>query len=169
MHEFLACALATHRPRLLQRWEESLRALPPSSALAHPDALVHLMPATLDRIRSVLAKNLRSRTERMPVDCRCGMNPLITFFITAEAALIETLFTAEPTWAKLTGPQREDGLAILRSTLHAIADDDIEAFCSLCQMRVQSRRGGKATTARPGINAPGWDECVRDRPLAPHR
>ncbi len=116
-----------------------MRALPPSSGLAHPDALVHLMPSTLDRIVSALASADHPTKQGLPAACRCGMNPLVTFFITAETAMIDTLFCAKPAWACLTANQRESGLTDLRSTLRMIADDDIEAFCSLCQIRSQSR------------------------------
>ncbi|GAB1488607.1 hypothetical protein MASR2M8_10530 [Opitutaceae bacterium] len=153
MHEFLACALATHRPRLLQRWDQSLRALPPSSALAHPDSLVHLMPTTLDRLHSALAAHAVRRRSTPSAACACGMNPLVTFFITAETALIDTLFIEEPAWARLSRTQREVGLALLRATLHTIANDDIEAFCSLCQMRGTIGRDRQPSSAR-AVSAP---------------
>ncbi len=167
MHEFMACALATHRPRLLRRWEEALRALPPSSGLAHPDTLVHLMPPTLDRIVKALAAGPHPPEEHPPVDCACGMNPLVTFFITAESALIDSLFIAEPAWAKLQASQRESGLGTLRATLRSIADDDIEAFCSLCQMRKQARIDCKPAPAQRAISARRWGGSVRGRPLVP--
>jgi len=63
------------------------------------------------------------------------MNPLVTFFVTLESALIDTLFVAEPSWAALPALQRETGLGILRAAVRAVANDDIEAFCSLCQRR----------------------------------
>lgn len=168
MHEFMACALSTHRLHLLRRWEESLRALPPSSGLAHPDTLVHLMPSTLDRIVLALAAPSHPNEDSPPAACRCGMNPLVTFFITAETAMIDTLFGAEPAWVRLTANQRESGLDDLRSTLRMIADDDIEAFCSLCQMRSQSRAPSKGSLSKRAVSARYWGGSVRDRPLVPH-
>lgn len=164
----MACALTKHRPHLLRRWEEGLRALPPSSGLAHPDTLVHLMPSTLDRIVLALASATHPREESPPAACRCGMNPLVTFFITAETAMIDTLFGAEPAWIRLTANQRESGLDDLRSTLRMIADDDIEAFCSLCQMKPQSRDPYNRPLSTRVVSARNWDGSVRGRPLVPH-
>lgn len=135
MHRFTACALATHRLPLLKRWEESLRALPPSSGLAHPDSLVHLMASTLERVIAVLGASRAPLQRSSTPDCACGMNPLIAFFVTAEAAMIDTLFTAEPTWAGLSHADREGSLNVLRAALAEVACDDIEVFCSLCQYR----------------------------------
>lgn len=49
MHHTLIVALLARRNFLRARWEGKLRALPPSSALAEPDALVHLMGWTLEQ------------------------------------------------------------------------------------------------------------------------
>ena len=43
--------LDRHRARLLARWRERLRALPPSSALATPEVLGPLMAPALARVR----------------------------------------------------------------------------------------------------------------------
>ena len=168
MHEFMARALATHRLHLLRRWEEGLRALPPSSGLAHPDMLVHLMPSTLERIASALNSAAHPEAAISSAACRCGMHPLVTFFITAETAMIDTLFSAEPAWLRLTANQRESGLDSLRSTLRTIANDDIEAFCSLCQMRSESRAPQTRPMPRRAVSARYWGGSARDRPLVPH-
>jgi hypothetical protein len=167
MYEFMARALSTHRLHLRRRWEEGLRALPPSSGLAHPDTLVHLMPSTLDRIALALASARHPKQASLPAACRCGMNPLVTFFITAETAMIDTLFGAEPAWIRLTAKQRESGLDCLRSTLRKIADDDIEAFCSLCQMRSESRAPHPRPVPQRAVSARHWGGSVHGRPLAP--
>lgn len=68
------------------------------------------------------------------------MNPLVTFFITLESALIDTLFVAEPSWVALPAVQRETGLGILQAAVRSVANNDIEAFCSLCLRRAPALR-----------------------------
>lgn len=158
MQAFLAGALAAHRPQLRQRWEERLRALPPSSALASPDALVHLMDSTLDRLGTEIGVEAPRRPAGPPPECRCGLNPLVAYFITAEEALMETLFHDDTVWPVLSARDRERALTTLLRALRRIAHADLETFCSLCQ-----RRFGLRSSAAPCAGQKGFSPLCPDR------
>jgi len=153
MQVFLAGALAAHRPQLRRRWEERLRALPPSSALASPDALVHLMDSTLNRLGAELGAEAQRGPPGATPECRCGLNPLVAYFITAEEALMETLFLDDTVWPALTTRDRERALATLLNALRRIAHADLETFCSLCQRRF-GRRPVTTGAGLEGITPP---------------
>ncbi len=136
MQDGLVTSLNAHRASLRQRWEKKLRALPPSSALAEPDALVHLMDWTLDRFFAELVHPPR-RQPRASADseCPCGLNPLLAYFVTAEDALLELLFSEEVTWLALDPPMREQELLHARDAMQRVASREIGAFCALCRHR----------------------------------
>lgn len=157
MHQFTARALETQRSRLLQRWEATLRTLPPSSGLAHPDSLMHLMPSTLEQVIAALARNPARRTVKPTPDCRCGMNPLSAYFVTGEVALIDILFTATPGWNVLSHAERERSLESLRAAVAEVAGAELEAFCSLCRRcppPLESVKG-KINSGSPGESVHG--------------
>jgi hypothetical protein len=136
MHESFLRALQIHRPTLRARWEALLRAEPVNSPLGHPDALVHLMDWTLDRL---LAESRRPRLRRhagrgsLSGLCPCQRNPLLAYFATAERALVETLFVAGGEMPDLDSYAREAGLEELKLHLTAIARAEIETLCTVCQ------------------------------------
>ncbi len=134
MHTELLESLKAHRPNLRTRWEHKLRALPPSSAMAEPDALVHLMEWTLENFFVELTHKARRQQRHQPAEpCPCGMNPLIAYFVTAEDALLEIIFTEEKPWLALNPDNREAELAWIRSALQRVATREIGAFCAVCR------------------------------------
>jgi hypothetical protein len=141
MHESVVTALQTHRPALRHRWEKRLRALPPSSALATPDALVHLMDWTLDRFfKELSAGKARSARASREDPCPCGLNPLLAYFVAAEDALIETLFMDEALWPALPGSAREEAIAAVRHAIQKVGHSEISSFCALCRHKEAGRR-----------------------------
>jgi hypothetical protein len=141
MHDSFLRALQTHRPTLRRRWEELLRAERVTSPMANPDALVHLMDWTLDRLFDELRqpqfrRHLVGRTTRAERHgCVCGMNPLLAFFATAEQAIIETLFLADGDLAALASIERGASLEDLKRAFHEVARREIDSFCAVCQSR----------------------------------
>jgi len=136
MHESLLRALQTHRPTLCARWETLLRAEPVNSPLGNPDALVYLMDWTLDRLFAEVRQPRMGRRHgrgEITSSCPCGRNPLISYFATAERALVETLFVVGQELAHLGTYAREAGLEELKMHLTAIARSEIESFCAVCQ------------------------------------
>ncbi len=95
------------------------------------------MEPTLERIFNGLDDQSRqSRRNLSCPACPCGLNPLITFYVTAEEALLETLFLDEASWPALTVREREEVLRTIRHVLQRLASADIRDFCSLCQRKV---------------------------------
>ena len=155
MHDGFLRALQTQRPDLRQRWEALLRAERVSSPMAHPDTLIHLMDWTLDRLLDELRQSqFRHHAESGPprsvgLGCVCGKNPLLTYFTTAEQAIIETLFVDEDELGDIPSAERCTSLADLKSALHAVARREIDSFCSVCQSRVRHEQE-MAAAARNG-------------------
>ncbi len=143
MHDGFLRALQTQRPNLRQRWEALLRAERVSSPMAHPDTLVHLMDWTLDRLLDELnqphfRRPLENSAARsVGLGCVCGKNPLLTYFSTAELAIVETLLVDEKDLANIDGVERSHSLDQLKAALHAVARREIDSFCAVCQSRVR--------------------------------
>jgi hypothetical protein len=123
------------RSDLRIRWEQHLRSLPPSTAMATPDALVHLMDWTLQRVEAELCAPHGHRNPHRDPVCPCGLNPLTTYFITAENAVVETLFADTHGWVALPPTEREDVLRRLRIAIQRVALREVEAFCAMCKQR----------------------------------
>lgn len=156
MHESSLAALQRMRPTLRKRWEVLLRAEPVSSPLGTPEALVHLMDWTLDRVFDAIGqiparrkqKTRSSHDYRQPADlCECGLNPLLAYFTTGERALLEAVFLADSPLPPLTPGERQTFAADLQQALHAIARVEIETLCSLCQRRPCEQVRGDEVTA----------------------
>jgi hypothetical protein len=140
MNDTLQRTLQGMRPTILERWEVLLRAEPVSSPLANPDSLVYLMGWTLDRFFSALRGPLSRRrisdrgSNKVDVKevrelCACKMNPLLTYFATAEQALIHTALPI------LQPRERESALSAVRLAMQIVAKREIDTFCAVCQRR----------------------------------
>lgn len=141
--------LDRHAARVLTRWRERLRALPPSSALAHPDLLGPLMAPALARVRQEAAQALDSdpaaggapapsapaTAKEDPVNCRCGLNPLVAFYLTGECATFDVLWGQADALPHLAPREREQLCRALSHAWKLVATDEISLFCSLCLRR----------------------------------
>jgi hypothetical protein len=143
------------RPAIKRRWEVLLRAEPPSSALASPDTFVFLMDTTLERVASALHTgalspragpgegSLQAAKDR----CKCGLNPLLTYYISGEKALIE-----------IAGPVLRHDLDCALIFFHGLAHREIEALCGVCNHcgteHCRSTPARYATRNRPADRAP---------------
>lgn len=128
--------LDRHAARILARWREQLRALPPSSALATPELLTPLMAPALARLRHEAVAGAVTAPVASPgaaPECRCGLNPLLAFYLTGEFAIFEVLWSQPDALAPLSPDARESLCARLRAGWRRIARDEVETFCSLCQ------------------------------------
>ncbi len=137
-----------HAPRILARWREQLRAMPPSSALATPELLTPLMASALALVRqeSVLS-DAPDPPSLESGECRCGLNPLVTFYLTGECATIEVFWTQPDALAPLAPELRETLCRGVRAAWQRVASLEIALFCSVCQ------RG--AGVAGPALSEPG--------------
>lgn len=152
--------LNRHATRIFARWRELLRALPPSSALADPDLLAPQMAPALARVKheACLVPDV-ALPEPTPADCRCGLNPLVAFYLTGECATFEVLWARPDGFAQLTPPEREIAVGRLRAAWRHVADDEIALFCSICQHGKphppkQTDHSGAAADAARTIPAP---------------
>lgn len=134
--------LDRHAARVLTRWRERLRALPPSSALAHPDLLGPLMAPALARVRQESAQPIDASASAGPatgkddpVTCRCGLNPLVAFYLTGECATFDVLWGQADALPHLAPHEREHLCRCLSQAWKRVATDEISLFCSLCQRR----------------------------------
>ena len=126
----------SQRETIRARWEQLLRALPVSSALAHPDYLVRMMDKSLDEIFRNLEDQPKSQLgERPPAaTCECGLNPWLNYFKAAEVALLEGLDRAHQ--ALLGGSKQETQRSSTR-LIHALgqmARREVEILCTACQL-----------------------------------
>lgn len=144
MHESTLSALDSMRPNLRKRWEALLRAEPVTSPLANPDSLVYLMDWTLDRVFNAIrstshrkrSRHRRPESEARPAEgCECGMNPLLAYFATAERTLLECVFLADSPLPAMTTGEREACAAEIQLSLNAVARQEIDTFCAVCQRR----------------------------------
>jgi hypothetical protein len=146
--------LDRHAARVLTRWRERLRALPPSSALAHPDLLGPLMAPALARVRqeAVQSANAAEPTTEEPLNCRCGLNPLVAFYLTGECATFDVLWGQADALPHLAPNEREQLCRSLSQAWKRVATDEISLFCSLCQRRTaleaQDKERENAAAAR---------------------
>jgi hypothetical protein len=129
MNERCLRALQARRPSLNCQWEALLHAAPVISPLGHPDTLIHMMDRTLDQIFHELNHpSARKRQPGLPEGfCRCGHNPLVTYFTTAVLAFQTTLGQC----ADEEPVSREDADEVKR-TINRIARREIMTFCALC-------------------------------------
>ncbi|HVS51560.1 MAG TPA: hypothetical protein VHD62_04325 [Opitutaceae bacterium] len=141
MQEALVCALRTRRPQIHARWEALLRIERINTPLAHPDTLVHLIDATLDEILQRLNQHQVHRSTRAPsyatirAACHCGRNPLLTYFLAGEQALLEATVLAQSEAPPTDATERSLAISDLYSVMRRLAQREIEAFCSVCQYR----------------------------------
>lgn len=127
--------LDRHAARVLTRWRERLRALPPSSGLAHPDLLGPMMAPALARVRQEASQPATEAATAEPVTCRCGLNPMVALYLTGECATFDVLWGQADALPHLAPREREQLCHALSQAWRRVATDEISLFCSLCQRR----------------------------------
>ena len=139
--------LDRHAARVLTRWRERLRALPPSSALAHPDLLAPLMAPALARVRQEAAQPERAITPGEAVVCRCGLNPMVALYLTGECATFDVLWGQADALPHLAPGEREQLCRVLSQAWRKVATDEVSLFCGLCQRRAALEAEDKSRAA----------------------
>lgn len=126
------------RPTIRARWEALLRVEPVSGPLANPDALVHLIPHSLEELFAALAKpsrapgTLKAAKKPLPA-CDCGNNPYRAYFVAGEQALAESFVLLQATLPP--AHRRESDLAEVIYHVRRMAQDEIDTFCGICDQR----------------------------------
>lgn len=134
MVQVLHQVVRRHLPALKAEWGRHLRDQPATTAMAHPEILAHLMDETLRQFGALLRAPSaahwrvlqagRESTFQSHSLCRCGLNPLLAYFLTGGQALDDTLATP----AGLSDAERER----LRLAWHALAQREIDLLCANC-------------------------------------
>jgi len=109
-----------------------LRTEPTLSPLAEPDILVFMMDATLTQVFAEAGRDAAGRWRAhvgnlgrpLQRHCACGRNPLLNYYATGELALHAGA-------GRALGPALDEVLV----PYHALAQREIETFCSVCLQR----------------------------------
>jgi hypothetical protein len=139
MQEELVHALAARRPQICARWAALLHIERANSALAHPDALVHLMDWCFTGVLQSLGAQSSGKhhpSTRASIQrpaCPCGRNPYLYFFVAGEQAFLEALVLSQAELPKLDPIARDQAVAELFSSIRTLGRNEVEAFCSVCQ------------------------------------
>ncbi|CAM3072985.1 hypothetical protein RAHE111665_13910 [Rariglobus hedericola] len=151
MNERILLALKMHRSALHEGWAARLHAAPVTSPLAHPDTLVYLMKTTIDQVFHELAQpSARLRQPPVPRDmCRCGLNPLLSYFATAALSFQHTMAQSADDQAVSL-----HDLDIVDRAVTRVARREITIFCALCRHDLKT--------------TPRVRECVHDKPSELH-
>lgn len=140
MQEEVFRSLCARRPQLRQHWETLLRTERASSPLANPEALVFMMDWTLDRVFEALKmSDGRLHAVGAKPECTCGLNPLLTYFVTMEQVLTEGLVLSQVEISHGPAGCHEADLAHLKNAIEYIANREIGAFCAVCQHRLDHK------------------------------
>lgn len=129
--------LQTRRAEICERWETLLRIERVNTPLANPDTLVFLFDQTLAEVFTARS----APPQFVRVECPCGRNPLLAYFLAGEQALLEALILAQAETPALDPAERDAGVVELRNIVRSIARREIEAFSGICLYR-QSAQGG---------------------------
>lgn len=133
-----------------------MRVEPIKSPLGQPDALKHMIDFTLNTLISFLGqgqhphrKNLRSVSASVADGslCPCGKNPLLSYFVAGEQALLETLILEQSCQPAGCAESRANSLQELKQAMAHVALREIETFCAVCQLRSQTAATSTAAPA----------------------
>ncbi|SDS44653.1 hypothetical protein [Opitutus sp. GAS368] len=134
-------ALSAQRRDIRLNWEALLRLERPSSPLANPDTLVHLLDRSLEEIfRDLALWSSRAHPHAYAPQCPCGLNPWLAYLDAGRQALRAALIDVQVATPGLSHAARDEALACLEQVLDHIARREIESFCAVCQSRPRAHR-----------------------------
>ena len=146
MHGDWVQALLNRRTQICARWSALLQIERATTALAHPDMLIHLLDGTFAAIIQALEPTSKRHdvaaapTSATRPDCPCGRSPYRHFFIAGEQAWLEALVLIQVALPKLEARARDQAVAELLNVIRALARAEVEAFCAVCQYRTAALR-----------------------------
>jgi len=145
MEESLVQSLRARCAEIRIRWNDLLHIERALSPLAHPDTLVFLLDETLEKIFAGLSSAVGEMNPAPlappPVwpRCDCGRNPYSRFYMTGEHALLEALVLIQAEHNVRDATARDLAVLELYAVVRRFARNDVELFCSLCQLRDDRR------------------------------
>jgi hypothetical protein len=141
---------------------------PVNNAMAAPDTLVYLMDDTVAQLLTALrSRSLGRWLARTPPVvheisplCSCGLNPLLTYFVTGERALRLVGSLIEESLREYTPLEHVELGKLLLGTFHLMAQREMNIICEVCLHAANCRLG----PARGAVMPP--DEVWPDKPTA---
>jgi hypothetical protein len=140
MEESLVQPLQARRAEIRSRWSDLLHVERALSPLAHPDTLAFLLDETLENIFTGLSSAVGQKNPAPAWPrCACGLNPYLRFYVAGELALLEALVLIQAEIHMRDANARDRAVLELYAVVRRFACDDVELFCSLCQLRDDRR------------------------------
>jgi hypothetical protein len=140
MEESLVQPLQARRAEIRSRWSDLLHVERALSPLAHPDTLAFLLDETLENIFTGLSSAVGQKNPAPAWPrCACGLNPYLRFYVAGELALLEALVIIQAEIHMRDANARDRAVLELYAVVRRFACDDVELFCSLCQLRDDRR------------------------------
>jgi hypothetical protein len=140
MEESLVQPLQARRAEIRSRWSDLLHVERALSPLAHPDTLAFLLDETLENIFTGLSSAVGQKNPAPAWPrCACGLNPYLRFYVAGELALLEALVIVQAEIHMRDANARDRAVLELYAVVRRFACDDVELFCSLCQLRDDRR------------------------------
>ncbi|MBI5768980.1 MAG: hypothetical protein HZA93_14385 [Verrucomicrobia bacterium] len=134
-------ALRARAPFIRKHWDTLLHVEPVNGPLANPDTLAHLIPSSLEQIFQALSHPVKVHALPAPkeclIDCHCGNNPYIAYFIAGEQALVEALVLVQVGLPQIARTGHD--LAEVQFVVRHLARDEIDGFCGICVHRGTAR------------------------------
>jgi hypothetical protein len=132
--------LQARRAEIRSRWSDLLHVERALSPLAHPDTLAFLLDETLENIFTGLSSAVGQKNPAPAWPrCACGLNPYLRFYVAGELALLEALVIIQAEIHMRDANARDRAVLELYAVVRRFACDDVELFCSLCQLRDDRR------------------------------
>lgn len=136
-------ALRERQSQIREQWAVLLRIEPANSPLALPDTLVHLIPDSLQKVLTAVAKRSSGKLSlkaahaiHVPI-CGCNRNPYLAHFRAGEQALLEVAVTIQSELPRHESAEQD--LAELIAATRRLAAEEIDAFCGICAHRGEAR------------------------------
>lgn len=140
MEESLVQPLQARRAEIRSRWSDLLHVERALSPLAHPDTLAFLLDETLENIFTGLSSAVGQKNPAPAWPrCACGLNPYLRFYVAGELALLEALVIIQAEIHMRDANARDRAVLELYAVVRRFACNDVELFCSLCQLRDDRR------------------------------
>jgi hypothetical protein len=140
MEESLVQPLQARRAEIRSRWSDLLHVERALSPLAHPDTLAFLLDETLENIFTGLSSAVGQKNPAPAWPrCACGLNPYLRFYVAGELALLEALVLIQADIHVRDANARDRAVLELYAVVRRFACNDVELFCSLCQLRDDRR------------------------------
>jgi hypothetical protein len=123
------------RSEISRRWRLTLRDGAYYTALGNPETLRYMIEPTLDRLFSE-TREMRESKVTHPVRLvdeasRCALNPMISFFLAGESALVAVVREIRPS-PLLSETQLLISEGEMLERFREIGHEEVRSFCEIC-------------------------------------